>query len=900
VALAAAAVGPVTTAFAANDAWKNPVGGVFSAAGNWVDGSAPGAGDTAIFGPAGTYNVSFTSSPQNQHLGVLSGVHVTFLGSSTTRTYTISGNASLVGPNASLTLGGAGSTPPIHLNALGSMALEAGAFGVPALSVKAGSDLSAGTLSVGASFDGTGSMSIDGAGSTLSVAGTTSLGGGSGSYGEVEVAGGASATFAGTVHLGGSATSVTTAGAMTVTGPGSSVTASGGVLLATGASTPRYGSLDVVGGASFTHTGANLTVGASSGTGRGDLSVTTGGVLTSTGLIAVEATGNVNISARGGAGTLHAGGGLAVNGGDFQVGPNATFTVGAGKPFTIAGGSAWVDLGHVAFADGQTMTTTGGSTRARSLKFSGSAALDVGAGGSLDVDDLTVGEGSAGSVTVHGASARLDRNNTSFRATIGAGPGGAGTMTVSGGATARMEGPVTIGSAGATSGQLSVLAGGFVSAWSVIIGADGTATAGSLSLSGVGADMFVGDGDGVGDDDGDLVIGAATSSTGMVTVGGGAVLTTDFDAPTTIHKNGTLTIEAGGLFDAGDDVTVDGGRLIGTASTARLSPRDLALVRVQNGGLLSLQSDLTFINRASLSVTGSGSSVILGNAAAKLNVGLPGHVYGSVGVSAGATLLNAGTTVLLSSSTLTVNGGTADLGTLDHQGGTLNFVSGSLAFTGNLNVAPGAPLGSQLSLGPTRALAVRGTVTVPSGQALTVAGGSLTTGALSVAGQVRVNGGTMTVTQMTPDAVRAMLLAGRIDKTAADANGVLAVGYWFDGASMTATTPVVLRMTYAGDANLDGRINADDYALLDRGRSRGPTGWGSGDFNYDNAITAADYLLIDRSFTLQGNPLSAAFLAERESQFGAGYVARLLTSIPEPSPAACLLATGLLTRRRRR
>ena len=121
----------------------------------------------------------------------------------------------------------------------------------------------------------------------------------------------------------------------------------------------------------------------------------------------------------------------------------------------------------------------------------------------------------------------------------------------------------------------------------------------------------------------------------------------------------------------------------------------------------------------------------------------------------------------------------------------------------------------------------------------------------------------------------------------------------FSGTPVDSTT-LLLKYTYYGDANMDGRINADDFALIDRGFAKHLTGWTNGDFNYDNSVTPADYLLIDRVFAQQSGPLSPSFLAMRESQFGDAYVSQLLASVPEPSSLTCLLAgLAFLTRRRR-
>jgi hypothetical protein len=110
-----------------------------------------------------------------------------------------------------------------------------------------------------------------------------------------------------------------------------------------------------------------------------------------------------------------------------------------------------------------------------------------------------------------------------------------------------------------------------------------------------------------------------------------------------------------------------------------------------------------------------------------------------------------------------------------------------------------------------------------------------------------------------------------------------------------------------GDANEDGQIDPDDYALIDRGFARyqlgtippGLASWRDGDFNRDGVVNSQDYLLIDQSFAAS-QPPSPHFLAARAAEFGDAYVNALHLSIPEPTSllAACGLVLPLLSRRR--
>ena len=74
----------------------------------------------------------------------------------------------------------------------------------------------------------------------------------------------------------------------------------------------------------------------------------------------------------------------------------------------------------------------------------------------------------------------------------------------------------------------------------------------------------------------------------------------------------------------------------------------------------------------------------------------------------------------------------------------------------------------------------------------------------------------------------------------------------FAGQTVDATT-ILVKYTYDGDANLDGRVDADDYGgidfnvLLPRA-----TDWYNGDFNLDGKIDADDYGVIDFTILAQG------------------------------------------------
>jgi hypothetical protein len=87
-----------------------------------------------------------------------------------------------------------------------------------------------------------------------------------------------------------------------------------------------------------------------------------------------------------------------------------------------------------------------------------------------------------------------------------------------------------------------------------------------------------------------------------------------------------------------------------------------------------------------------------------------------------------------------------------------------------------------------------------------------------------------------------------------------------DGAAL-GSSDVLVRATYYGDANLDGKVDGSDYSLIDYSylqehwvngaETNSPvTGWYNGDFNYDNNVDGSDYTLIDNAFNTQGTQLA--------------------------------------------
>lgn len=144
--------------------------------------------------------------------------------------------------------------------------------------------------------------------------------------------------------------------------------------------------------------------------------------------------------------------------------------------------------------------------------------------------------------------------------------------------------------------------------------------------------------------------------------------------------------------------------------------------------------------------------------------------------------------------------------------------------------------------------------------------------------------GTTAITQGVPNAALTTLavFSNFVDE-------VTAFYSTYDGIDL-APTDTIVKYTYLGDTNIDGVVDAIDYANLIEGFSTGATGWQNGDFDYDNVVSIADFTLFFQTF---GNAALPSLGNGAGTSNGGG-------AIPEPSALGLMVpAVALLTRRRR-
>jgi hypothetical protein len=90
---------------------------------------------------------------------------------------------------------------------------------------------------------------------------------------------------------------------------------------------------------------------------------------------------------------------------------------------------------------------------------------------------------------------------------------------------------------------------------------------------------------------------------------------------------------------------------------------------------------------------------------------------------------------------------------------------------------------------------------------------------------------------------------------ATDFKSVYGAAATFDGQTID-NTAVLVKFTYYGDTDFNGKVDGGDYARIDAKFNQQTVsgnigGWLNGDFDYNNKIDGADYGLIDAAFNSQ-------------------------------------------------
>ena len=322
---------------------------------------------------------------------------------------------------------------------------------------------------------------------------------------------------------------------------------------------------------------------------------------------------------------------------------------------------------------------------------------------------------------------------------------------------------------------------------------------------------------------------------------------------------------------------------------------DLVNVKQADGNTVIDAADLARINAG---LTGVGGTNWYGYPLVKTGPGtiVWGRTGGTVTAYSGATFNVSAGRVTVASAVDPFTDSTAVA--LDTTQSVAVTVAGTLEYAGGLKVARLAsltvPTGGSVTLdpNPNRTVLVVGSLALTGGTVdvgngdLVVRNGSLAAVTAGVAAGVAAGG----IVSSTAAANATRLTTIGVIQDARNGTAIYSASHPFDGTA-PAATDVLVKYTYFGDANLDGKVDGQDYGLIDNGFNQALTGWFNGDFNYDGKVDGSDYTLIDNAFNSQGAPLASSGLTAISTAE--------VAAVPEPA-AAALVMVGLATAGRRR
>ena len=324
-----------------------------------------------------------------------------------------------------------------------------------------------------------------------------------------------------------------------------------------------------------------------------------------------------------------------------------------------------------------------------------------------------------------------------------------------------------------------------------------------------------------------LVTGAFASNAGTITLSGGT-----FDRGTVALANtGTIGFTTGASDFFGPIANNSGGKVI-----------------VSGGGSATFHSAVTNSAGGELRVSNGSTAVFFAPVTNNGTITGGGNKYFELGGSNLGPLSTAGTTSVAGPASITA----------------AHIREAALTVAGRVNITPD---------GTTAGTSRLGMLTIQDGGVMDLGNNDL----VIDAGDLR---------QVEDD-----IATGRL--TASSASAITTLGAILNGSRFTTFSgqgvspdDVLVKYTYFGDTNFDGRVSIADYLAADRGAARGQSGWANGDVDYSGIVDGADFFLIDNAFLNQGGVLATAEVT-------------VAAAVPEPSVGVGLVVVaGLLSGRR--
>jgi hypothetical protein len=233
------------------------------------------------------------------------------------------------------------------------------------------------------------------------------------------------------------------------------------------------------------------------------------------------------------------------------------------------------------------------------------------------------------------------------------------------------------------------------------------------------------------------------------------------------------------------------------------------------------------------------------------------------------------------SANLTVNLGNAQVQLYGNTTGNLNTSYGSVFFAAPaVNSGIGQRTLAALNMGPQNEVILAAPVDHKDRAVLVTGSLNMSTGGVDSAGNmaggsiIDLNANDMIITSGSIAGVNPFLASGdnggtwngsgiQSSAAATDTTFLTALGSLqnnglyssFDGVTNIASA-VLIKYTYYGDADLNGKVDGSDYSRIDNGVLTSGTGWSNGDFNYDGSLNGSDYTLLDNAYNTQGPSLS--------------------------------------------